>query len=238
MDGKFKDALPAHIPSKQFVRACIMAVQSDEKLLEADRGSLYMSCLKAAADGLVLDGREAALTVYNTKIDGKYKKLAQYMPMVAGIIKKARNTGDLSAISAHVVYENDKFKHILAPVETVEHESVPLNKERGNPIGVYAVAVLKSGEHQYCVMREDQVLSVKESAKTGMIWNGPFADQMWEKTAIRRLCKRLPSSTELNRVFENDDATYDFDVEPTPVKTEDVPEKRGKTRAAKAILKD
>ena len=182
-----------------------MAVQLEPKLLDANRKSLYLACQKAAADGLVLDNRQAALVIFGGNV--------QYMPMVAGILDKVRRTGELKSISAHVVYKNDKFKHTKAPVESIIHESVALDEDPGDKIGAYAVAVLKSGEHQFAVMSKAQIEAVRGIAKTKMIWDGPFADQMWEKSAIRRLCKRLPSSSEIDRLFENDNDTYDLGLE-------------------------
>ena len=66
MEPQFHAALPAHIPAKKFVRVACTAIQTDPKLMDADRTSLYAACTKAAQDGLLPDGREAALVVYNT----------------------------------------------------------------------------------------------------------------------------------------------------------------------------
>lgn len=230
MEGKLSEALPAHIPSKKFIRTALMAVQMSPDLIKADRHSLYVACIKAATDGLILDGRQAALVTFGGKV--------QYMPMVAGIIQKVRNTGHLTSISAHIVYEKDKFRHIKAPIETVEHEEgVGLDQDPGKPIGVYAVAVLKSGERQYCVMRKAEVMKVRGVAKTKNIWDGPFGLEKWKVTAIRRLCKWLPSSSELDSVFAHDNEHYDFEqANVTPPEPAEPEADKGGTRASRAIL--
>src|SRR3546814_5568750 len=69
------------------------------------------------------------------------------MPMIAGILKKVRQSGEVSYISAHVVYANDHFKWTLGFDENVEHEPAPLDQEPGEPVAAYAVAVLRSEEH-------------------------------------------------------------------------------------------
>ncbi len=214
MEQSLADLLPKSIPSDKFIQTAKMAVQNPmiaEKINDGtlNMPSLYASCQKAAADGLVLDGREAALGLYWNKTEKRNE--AQYMPMVYGIIKRVKNSGDVASISAHVVYKNDKFKHVKAPVEEVHHESVALDEDPGEKIGVYAVAVLNSGERVYSVMTKTQVLAVKGAAKTKYVWDGAFGDQMWEKSAIRRLAKRLPSAAEgLNALFKSDDETYEF----------------------------
>ena len=50
-------------------------------------------------------------------------------------------------------------------------------------------------------------------------WNGKFEYEMWKKTAIRRLTKLLPKTTELARVleFENQQAQRIHDIDATVV---------------------
>ena len=87
MQPDFTAALPTQITAEKFVRTTMTAVQMNPALLQGDRRSLLGACMKAAQDGLMLDGREAALVVFGQKV--------QYMPMIGGILKKLRNSGDL-----------------------------------------------------------------------------------------------------------------------------------------------
>ena len=66
-----------------------------QKLLAADRKSLYLAIQKAASDGVMLDGREAALAVFGTEV--------VFMPMVQGLVKLARNSGEITNIEANIV---------------------------------------------------------------------------------------------------------------------------------------
>ena len=54
----------------------------------------------------------------------------------------------------------------------------------------------------------NKVRSVSRS-KSGGIWD-TWKEEMWRKTVIRRICKYLPSSTELDRVFESDNKLFDL----------------------------
>jgi RecT family len=93
METQFRFALPAHIPPARFMRVVMTAVQNNPKLLKCTRQSFFNACMKCAQDGLLPDGREAALVPFAEDDDGKAKAdLAQYMPMVAGIRKKVRNS--------------------------------------------------------------------------------------------------------------------------------------------------
>ena len=138
LESDIKKMLPPSIPSDKFIRTVQTAITLNPDIAEADKNSVLNACMKAAADGLVLDGREAALTIYNTKQkNGSWKKVAQYIPMVAGIIKRVRNSGEVARLNAFVVYANDHF-HVTYGLEmNLKHE--PNFAEPGKPVGAYAV---------------------------------------------------------------------------------------------------
>lgn len=216
MEGQFKVALPKQIDPDKFARVVMTAVQQNPALLEAPRPSLFNACMQAAQDGLLPDGRQAALVTFKSKEDGT---LVQYMPMLAGILKKVRNSGELAMITAQIVCEKDKFRYWIDDKgEHVKHEPL-LVGDAGGRIGVYALAKTKDGHAYIEFMTVDQVLAVKavSKAKSGP-WQGSFEDEMWRKTVIRRLAKRLPMSTDLEQVIHRDDDMYDFDAEAKPNK--------------------
>ena len=67
MEPQFAAALPEHITPKRFVRVLMTAVSSQPKLCEANRTSLFSACMSSAQDGLLPDGKEAAIVTFNTK---------------------------------------------------------------------------------------------------------------------------------------------------------------------------
>lgn len=196
----FKAALPAHIPAERFVRTALTAVTLNPDIVECEPRTIYAACMKAAQDGLVLDGREAALVKFSQKmkIDGveKYVPAAQYMPMVQGILKKARNSGEISSIAAHVVHEKDKFTLVLGDNESLTHEPC-LEGDPGPLRLAYMVAKLKDGSIVREVMTASQINKVRASSRSGK--SGPWVaweDEMWRKTVLRRGAKYLPSSSD------------------------------------------
>lgn len=200
MSAEFKAALPAQIPVDRFVRTAITAVQMQPQLLEADRRSLLGTCMKAAQDGLLLDGREAAPVIFRTKDGPK----VQYMPMVGGILKKIRNSGELASISAHVVYERDNFDYELGDDERIMHKP-HLGDDRGKPVAVYAIAKTKDGAIYREVMSLAEVNKVRNASRAANA--GPWVDwwdEMARKTVIRRIAKRLPSSADLEQTLDAD----------------------------------
>ena len=206
MAPEFQAALPAQIPVDKFIRTTLTAVQMNPELLQADRRSLLGAAMKAAQDGLLLDGREAAPVIFRTKDGPK----VQYMPMVGGILKKLRNSGELASISAHVVYEKDHFEYELGDNENIVHKPY-LGEERGRPIACYAIAKTKDGAIYREVMSVSDVEKVRASSRAANA--GPWVqwwDEMARKTVLRRIAKRLPSSADLDQVLENDNEVVGF----------------------------
>jgi len=206
MKVEFQAALPPQIPVDKFIRTTLTAVQMNPGLLGADRRSLLAACMKSAQDGLLLDGREAAPVIFNTK-EGKR---VQYMPMVGGILKKIRNSGELASISANVVYDKDFFEYELGDNENITHKPF-LGDQRGKPIAVYAVAKTKDGAIYREVMSVADVEKVRAASRAGKF--GPWSDwwdEMAKKTVIRRMAKRLPSSADVDQVIMNDNEASGF----------------------------
>ena len=214
-ESEFARALPAHIPVERFKRVVLTAVQNNPDLLAADRQSFFNSCMRSAQDGLLPDGRDGAIVIYNTKEkrDGRdvWVKKAQWMPMVFGILKKIRNSGELAAITARVVYAGDKFRYWVDDSgEHVEYE--PADNPDTNVIRrVFAMAKTKDGELYVEPMTVDQIEKVRavSRAKDTGPWKD-WWDQMAIKTVLRRLAKRLPMSSDLDDLIRRDDDLYDL----------------------------
>ena len=209
--AEFQAVLPSNCTFERFARIVKTAVIQSPELLSADRASLFMSCFKTAQDGLLPDGREAALVIYNTKQkDGSYKKLVQYMPMVGGVLKKVRNSGELASISAHVVYENDDFDYCLGDEEHITHK--PSVGDHGKAICAYAIVKTKDNAIYREVMSVAEIEKIRNLSKSkdGQAWKEHWAE-MAKKTVIRRISKRLPMSTDLEQVIQRDDEMFEFD---------------------------
>ena len=199
-------ALPAHISVERFKRVIVTALNQNPELWQADRRSLFNSCVRAAQDGLFPDGREAALVIYNTKDKktGEWRKLVQYLPMIAGIIKRMRNSGDVAAVDSQIVHEHDAFDYRLGDEPHIDHK--PTLGDPGKPIAAYAIIKLTNGE----VLRE--VMSTREIEKVRAVSkakdNGPWVDwwtEMARKSVLRRCAKRAPVSSDLDAMLRRED---------------------------------
>jgi recombination protein RecT len=206
LEAEFSMALPPQIGVQKFIRTTMTALQMNPDLLAVDRRSVLAACMKAAQDGLLIDGREAALVIFKTK-NGP---MAQYMPMIGGLLKKLRNSGELSSISAHVAYANDEFRYELGDEERIVHRP-HLGGPRGDAIAAYAIARTKDGACYREVMSVEEVEQVRSVSRASN--NGPWVSwwsEMARKTVLRRLLKRLPSSADLDAVLAHDNETNDL----------------------------
>ena len=201
MGDQFKTALPAHITPERFQRVAMTAINRNPELITANRKSLLEACMLAAQDGLLPDGRQAALVIFSNRV--------QYMPMVAGIRMKVYQSGEITSLVARVAYENDQFEVIYGDDERIEHK--PNMFSRGEMIAAYAIATYRDGSKAREVMSIDDIEKVRSVSRTGK--SGPWRDwyeEMAKKTVIRRLAKALPLSAELDEFMHRDDGLYDL----------------------------
>lgn len=213
----FAMALPRHIPFERFRRVVLSAVQRNPDLLAADRASLFTAAMDAATDGLLADGREAAFVVYNTKIrrDGKevWIKKVQFMPMIFGLLKKVRNSGELKSLTANIVYGGDTFRYwVDEKGEHIQHEPADV-PDKNIFRRAYAMAITKDDGVYIAVLDGDDVEKIRNVSRSKD--KGPWSEwweEMAKKSAIRRLVKRLPLSTDLDDLMRRDDALYDFEA--------------------------
>ena len=201
MLGQFATVLPSHIPVERFGRVVLTAVQTNPELLNVERRSLWNAAMKAAQDGLLPDGRLGALVVYRDKKRGP---IAQWLPMIAGIRQKVRNSGEIATWDVHVVHERDYFDYQLGDLPHIEHR--PVRGERGGIIAAYSVATLKGGEKSREVMWVDEIHEIRQRSK--MPDSGPWITdfgEMCKKTVAKRHSKVLPMSTDLDDLLRRDD---------------------------------
>ncbi|MEM1088151.1 MAG: recombinase RecT [Pseudomonadota bacterium] len=215
-----EQVLPRHVDMDRFKRILLSAVGHNDDLKRAaaeNPQSILTSALACAKDGLIPDGREAALVVFNTKTKGKsgerdrWVATAQYMPMIGGVLKMMRQSGEVQTLSAHVVHDRDEFDYQLGDDERIHHKPA-LVDDRGKMIAAYAVLKTKDGGVYREIMGRDQIMAVKGISKTASKgpWSGPFEGEMWKKTVLRRLAKRAPLSTDVIDLIQRDDNMYEL----------------------------
>jgi recombination protein RecT len=198
----FEAELPSHIPVERFKRTIITAVNLNPDLRKADRRSLFNAAVKCAHDGLYPDGREAALVAFGTQVT--------YLPMIAGIRKRMRNSGEVLSATAEVVYRHDQFRYVKGENPYIEHEPPPIEQDRGEAVGAYAIIKLSNGEVLREVMTKADMEKIKSVSRSGR--NGPWVtwpEEMWRKSVLRRCAKQAPSNSDLGEIMSREDEPED-----------------------------
>lgn len=215
MRAEIAKALPKDIDPDRFIRTVITVVQMNHDLAYADRSTLFAACMKAAADGLMPDGREAVLNIYKTKQGNEWVPVVQYLPMVRGILKTLRNTGGVASVDAAAVYEKDHFAFRRGDDPRIEHEPYLGVDDPGKVIAAYVIVRLANGEVQREVMPARDIEKVRAASKSADKENSPWNkwyDQMAIKSAVKRVAKLLPTSSErLDRIIQSDNEAMEFD---------------------------
>jgi recombination protein RecT len=198
----------------KFVRVCLNAVQANPGVLNADRRSLLLSCLRAAQDGLLPDGREAVLNVFKTKQGEQYVEKVQYMPMAYGLVQKIYEAGATS-VDAVAVKERDVFEYERGDSPKIKHVPYQGTDDPGDVVSAYAIVKLKTGDIKREVMfrRDIETVRSKSRARDGMMWKD-FYDQAAIKSVIHRIVKQLPRSESLDAAIASDNLATGIDAVP------------------------
>lgn len=200
-------ALPRHITPERMLRVTMTAVQRTPALLECDRLSLARAVIECSELGLEPSSvlGHAFLVPYKNRKTGRSE--VQLQVGYKGFIALARRSGEVTSISAAVVREGDVFEYERGTKEFLRHR--PCESSEGAVTHVWACAHLKDGgTPPFEVLSLQEVEKVRKGSPAGQRSDSPWAthwDEMAKKTAIRRLAKYLPLSTEFNRAQSLDE---------------------------------
>jgi recombination protein RecT len=195
MKGQLAKALPKHLTPDKMVRIVLTAVQKTPKLLDCTRESVLGAIVTCSQLGLSPDGvlGEAYLI--------PFKDQCQLIIGYQGLMKLARQSGQVSNIYAFPVHEGDEFRWSLGLDPDITHvPSDDPERESKEITHVYAVAKLKDGGTQFVVMTKHGVDKMR--ARSRASGSGPWVTDyvaMALKTGMRQLSKWIPKSVEDDR---------------------------------------
>lgn len=236
---EIEKALPSVITPDRFMRLALTATRQNKLLESCEDRTLFGALLLAAQLGLEPNTPlgHAYIIPYKNNRTGNTE--AQFQIGYKGLLDLAYRTGDFKRIFAYTVYENDEFQIEYG----LDHKCVHVPKlvDRGEPIGYYAVYVLKNGGEAFVFMSIEDIKrdrdKYSQAAKSGKSspWDSDF-DAMAKKTVLKRLLKYAPLSTEYKEVLIKDDSKatlnykegekeaieIDYDIyDDTPLETEE-----------------
>lgn len=233
-----ESVLPESVKMSSFVRCAAVSMASSPDLGKADKDSVIMALTKCATDGLIPDNKEAAIVTFNTNVAAKgqpkqWMTKAQYMPMIDGVMKRARMSGQIALLSSKAVYDNDQFDYWMD--ENGEHVNYRPTYQGGEVKLAFAFAKLTTGELIVEVMSKEHIDKVRAASKTGTY--GPWKewyDRMACKAVMHRLARRLPNASEIVEMCEQG-MNMNFDAR---TEKEIIPDVVNPMEKLKALLAD
>jgi len=204
MKPEIEKALPKHLNAERFARIALTEVRRTPKLLECTQASFLGALMMAAQTGLEPGPFGFCYIVpYTSKRTGI--TTAQFQISAKGYVNLMYRSGEVVSVASNVVYENDLFEFEYGIDEKLRH--IPkFDGDRGKRICVYAIAHFKDGGHMYVVLPPDVIKKIRSKSQTPN--NGPWVDwedEMWIKSALKRLAKYAPLSPELKRKLDLDE---------------------------------
>lgn len=200
--AKLAQVAPKHVTPERMVRLLAGSLSRIPDLLECTEGSLLVALMTATQLGLEPNtplGHGYIIPVWNGKIG---KKEAQFWPGWRGLVHLAEQTGVIKGMRSRIVRARDVWDY----EDTHEGERwrfVPADGDRGDFRKVFAVAERgKDIRPQIEVMSIAEVWKIRDaspSARSKYGLSGPWVthpEEMIRKTAIKRLSKQIPLSTE------------------------------------------
>lgn len=189
MTPELAKALPKHVTPERMARIAVTVVRATPKLAECSPASFLGALLTASQLGLEPGPTGEAYFV-------PYGQTCTFIPGYRGLIKLARQSGQVSDIYAELVHAGDRYQVTLGLDRDIRHEVVDRNN-RGEVTDVYAVAKFKDGTTTFVTMTRGEVEAIRRRSRAAD--SGPWVtdwNEMAKKTAVRRLAKWLPLSAE------------------------------------------
>jgi recombination protein RecT len=240
--GQLKGMLPDNITVETFVRTAKTAVQGNVDLLNPEwRASLMQGVAKAAAQGLLPDGKHGALV---PRYDDKARRVQVcWQPMVWGITQLGRRAGALKKITAHIVFDGEEFEVLGGAEDRIHHKINPVIVEKAYEDGktpdkfmqhvafAYCIITAPDGTPTWRYMTRSRIARVRQSSKANKgPWNGPFMDEMILKTVILFTSKHIdldgdtPELRRFREALETDmEADFAETSEPKTIEHEQPP---------------
>ena len=194
-EEEIRAVLPDDLPYERFIATTQQALLQFPAILDCTPASVTQACMKAAYDGLRIDGKEAAIVERKQsqkgRNQGQKKKLAHYMPMAFGLVQQIYRGKEVIAMEVEVVYESDQFHYQKGTDPLIQHVPDLKRPKDDQIIAAYSIATLKTGVKTFEVLDMADLAQIRAAASTDMVWK-QWPGEMSKKSAVRRHRKMLP----------------------------------------------
>jgi recombination protein RecT len=185
---------PSHIDVTKVLETAFQVIKENNNLLNCEKRSLIAGIMGGLDLGLSFKKElgQAYLVPFKSK-GGSL--VATLIIGYRGYITLAKNSGEVTKVSAHAVYANDRFEVEYGTDEKLLH--VPSEGDRGDFKGAYCVFFYKDGTTSFEYMGRKTIDAHRSRSKAAD--SGPWVtdfEEMAVKTTVRHHAKFTPLSTE------------------------------------------
>ena len=246
--GQCRNRIMATMPtaSDMFQRrffATAFALAKDPNLLGCTPRSMLGVIFNCARLGLIPDPNFGYVWIIPRRI--KNEKEAQMQVGYLGRIELARRSGQIKAVRAKVIFQNDKTEYVDGLEQKLTH--VPWDfcgqDESGPRIGSYCVATFADGTKDLRVVGETDIIASRDASAAYQSGTGPWISDenaMAAVVAIRRAAKLWPQDTtmaladDLDRRADMGETQADMTDLPIS-KADDLPEGKGSLKRGPVV---
>jgi len=189
----------SNITMEKFMVTVENMVRKNDKLLEADRGSLFASILTAAEFGLE-PNTPAGLSWIIPRRDSRRgnKVFAEWQIGYQGICNLLYRHPKIKKIISEIVFTGDVFERTMGDDMNWHFKFQPgEDNKRGLRRGVFAVIHLDSGEPLFTYLSSGEIEEIKAKSKSPQTYlqaNDPQG-WMWKKAAVKQCSKLAPKGS-------------------------------------------
>lgn len=196
--------LPKTITPERMLGIFTMILKSSPQLAQCTQQSLIGAVIQTAQLGLQ-PGNIGH--VHLVPFSNKGIKEVQLIIGYKGYIELVNRSGKATILNTEVVHANDHFEYEQGLNPVLRH--IPFNGDRGDKVGVYCIAKnLIANEKVFIYLYKEEVEKVKKSSKSAGSEYSPWStwpEEMWKKTAVKRIAKMLPLSSEEQQALSADE---------------------------------
>jgi recombination protein RecT len=196
---------PAHMNPERLTRLALAATSKAPLLLQCTPASVVQALMEASLTGLEPNTSLHLASIIPRKNNKTGNMEANFQPEYRGLLKLARQSGEIGRVCVEVVREHDTFEIAYELDPPFKHKPL-LNGDRGQLIGVYAYVVVNGQGGQFSFMSKAEVDYIKNKSAGGGKY-GPWMDwydEMAKKTVLKRVLKLCPMSAALANAVQID----------------------------------
>jgi recombination protein RecT len=202
----------------------IQILTNNPYLLKCDPDSVKHAIVNVALTGISLNPalKYAYLIPRKSKDGIKCILDISYM----GMIKILTDAGAVKNVDAGVIYSNDKYDFRRGSDPYFKHQ--PALSQRGEKVGAYAIAFLRDGGFQFEILGKEEIEKIRSTSESYKNEEGrkfspweTWEDEMWKKSALKRLFKLLPKTNFSDQLIAAISHDYDNEVSDLNVTKED-----------------